>query len=123
MGQLRQAHPGEARFAGTGEELRDWLDVQDAAALLLTAARQASAACPIVNGGTGQAASVRTIVEGLERELGVAIPPVFSGERRSGDPIGYEADIAGALAWGWRPERSLADGLAAYAAWFLDEAR
>lgn len=114
---------GEARFAGTGEELRDWLDVQDAATLLLAAAGQASAACPIVNGGTGQAASVRTIVEGLERALGVAIPPVFSGERRSGDPIGYEADIAGALAWGWRPERALADGLAAYAAWFLDEAR
>jgi len=112
---------GEASFAGTGEELRDWLDVQDAAALLVTAAEHASVECPIVNGGFGKAASVRTIVEGLQRELGVTTPPVFSGTRRGGDPIGYEADIAEALAWGWRPERTLADGLAAYAAWFLEE--
>ncbi|WCM29690.1 SDR family oxidoreductase [Sphingomonas sp. QA11] len=114
---------GEARFAGTGEELRDWLDVEDAAALLLRAAERASPDCPIVNGGTGRAANVRTIVEGLARELCVDTSPVFSGQRRSGDPIGYEADIAGALGWGWRPERSLADGLASYAAWFRDEAR
>lgn len=113
---------GEGHFAGTGEELRDWLEIQDAAALLLAAAERAGSDCPIVNGGTGQAASVRTIVEGLGRELGTATRPVFSGQRRSGDPIGYEADIGDALAWGWRPERSLADGLAAYAAWFLEEA-
>lgn len=111
----------EANFAGTGEELRDWLDVQDAAALLVTAAGRASAECPIVNGGFGKAASVRTIVEGLQRELGATTPPIFSGTRRGGDPIGYEADIAEALAWGWRPERTLADGLATYAAWFLEE--
>jgi len=112
---------GEARFAGTGEELRDWLDVQDAASLLVTAAGYASAECPLVNGGCGTAASVRTIVEGLRRELGTAAEPVFSGTRRGGDPIGYEADITEALAWGWRPERTLADGLAAYAAWFIAE--
>jgi UDP-glucose 4-epimerase len=114
---------GEARFAGTGEELRDWLDVQDAATLLVTAADRASAECPIVNGGFGKAASVQTIVERLRHELGAAAEPIFSGTRRGGDPIGYEADITEALAWGWRPERSLADGLAAYAAGCRDDAR
>ncbi|GAA0306432.1 NAD-dependent epimerase/dehydratase family protein [Sphingomonas oligophenolica] len=112
---------GEVEFAGTGEELRDWLDIEDAAALLLTAASQASADCPIVNGGTGQSANVRTIVEGLGRALGIAAQPTFSGTRRSGDPVGYEADISGALGWDWRVERSLADGLAAYAAWFQQD--
>ncbi|MEO6217663.1 MAG: SDR family oxidoreductase [Sphingomonas sp.] len=111
----------EAHFAGTGDELRDWLDVQDAAALLVKAAEHANAECPIVNGGFGEAANVRTIVTGLRRELGTAVEPIFSGARRGGDPSGYEADITEALAWGWRPERALADGLAAYAAWFLDE--
>ncbi|MEP7008413.1 MAG: hypothetical protein ABI810_20710, partial [Sphingomonas bacterium] len=77
--------------------------------------------CPIVNGGFGKAANVRTIVSGLRRELGTAVEPVFSGARRGGDPIGYEADITEALALGWRPERSLTDGLATYAAWFLNE--
>jgi UDP-glucose 4-epimerase len=114
---------GEAQFAGTGEELRDWLDVQDAAALLVAAGAHASIDCPVVNGGIGEAASVRTVVEGLARELGVAPQPIFSGARRGGDPVGYEADIGEALSWGWKPERSLTDGLAAYAAWFLEETR
>jgi UDP-glucose 4-epimerase len=114
---------GEVEFAGTGEELRDWLEVQDAAALLVTAAAQANADCPIVNGGTGESASVRTIVEGLSRALGLAVQPTFSGARRSGDPIGYEADITEARDWGWRAEQSLAGGLAAYAAWFLEDRR
>ena len=114
---------GEVEFAGTGEELRDWLEVQDAAALLMTAAARASADCPIVNGGTGESANVRAIVEGLARALGLAVQPTFSGARRSGDPIGYEADITEALGWGWRAEQSLAGGLAAYAAWFLDDRR
>ena len=113
----------ELEFAGTGEELRDWLDVQDAAALLIAAAARASAECPIVNGGTGESANVRTIVEGLGRALGLTVRPTFSGARRSGDPIGYEAGIAEAQDWGWRAERSLADGLAAYAAWFLEDRR
>lgn len=114
---------GEVEFAGTGEELRDWLAVQDAAALLITAAARASADCPIVNGGTGESANVRTIVEGLARALGLTVQPTFSGARRSGDPIGYEADITEALGWGWRAEQSLAGGLAAYAAWFLEDRR
>lgn len=113
----------EVEFAGTGEELRDWLDVQDAAALLVTAAARANADCPIVNGGTGESANVRAIVEGLARALGLAVRPTFSGARRSGDPIGYEADITEALGWGWRAEQSLAGGLAAYAAWFLEDRR
>lgn len=114
---------GEGRFAGTGEELRDWLEVQDAAALLVAAGERAGPGCPIVNGGTGHAVSVRAIVEGLRQELGVSIDPAFSGDRREGDPIGYQADITEARAWGWSPQRPLTEGLAAYASWFINEAR
>lgn len=118
--RLTQAEP---RFAGTGDELRDWLHVEDAAALLLAAGACATSACPIVNGGTGAAASVRTIIEGLRLALAMGDQPRFSGTRREGDPIGYEADISEALHWGWRPRHELADGLAAYARWFLEDHR
>ncbi|MEO6830061.1 MAG: NAD-dependent epimerase/dehydratase family protein, partial [Acidobacteriaceae bacterium] len=49
----------DSTFMGTGDEVRDWLHVEDAAALLLAAAEHASPQCPTVNGGSGQGVTVR----------------------------------------------------------------
>ena len=46
-------------FMGTGDEVRDWLHVEDAAELLLAAASHASAECPTVNGDCAEGVSVR----------------------------------------------------------------
>ena len=115
----RKIVTGEPVFGGTGEERRDWLHVDDAAALLVGAAAQASSACPIVNGGTGMAMPNRFIVETLAKALGQTATPAFSGTARAGDPDHYEADIAQARAWGWAPAHAIEDGLTRYAEWFL----
>jgi UDP-glucose 4-epimerase len=115
-------HAGMATFAGSGEEERDWLHVEDAATLLLAASRHATENCPIVNGGTGETTSVRRIVEQLDLKLGGQGSFVFTGASREGDPDVYRADIAEALAWGWRPARELQTGLSEYATWFRDDA-
>jgi UDP-glucose 4-epimerase len=113
---------GRGGFGGTGEERRDWLHADDAAALLVAAAAYAAPNCPTVNGGTGTAKSIVNVVSQLNEALGTSRPVVFSGERREGDPIDYEADVSGAHTWGWRPKRALADGLAEYARWYIDGA-
>ena len=46
----RKFAAGDMLFMGTGDEVRDWLHVEDAAQLMLAAARNASAECPTVNG-------------------------------------------------------------------------
>ena len=38
----------ESLFFGTGDETRDWLDVSDAAALLVMAAEDAATDCPMI---------------------------------------------------------------------------
>lgn len=110
---------GENGFFGTGEEIRDWLHVEDAASLLLTAASQASSECPMVNGGSGVGVTVREVLTELfgcfERAADV---PNFTGVARSGDPVGYVADIAMAKQWGWQPKMGLHEGLHEYAQWF-----
>jgi len=109
---------GQFGFAGTGDETRDWLHVDDAASLMLTGVAHASRDCPVVNGGTGAAVAIRDVVVQIARELGLSQSPEFSGQVRAGDPVHYQADLEGALAWGWRPQRVLAAELSAYVDWF-----
>ena len=109
----------EIVFMGTGEEVRDWLHVEDAAELLLTAKEHTSAECPIVNGGSGKGVTVRDLLLHLARDFGSEeLEPSFSGTRRTGDPSRYIADIECARAWGWEPKRRWQEGVSEYAHWW-----
>jgi UDP-glucose 4-epimerase len=107
-------------FMGTGDEVRDWLHVEDAAELMFSASEHASSACPTVNGGSGEGATVRDVLVHLGSSLHRDNPPMpsFSGEQRAGDPSRYVADIAGSRAWGWQPKHGWRAGVAEYAAWW-----
>jgi UDP-glucose 4-epimerase len=112
-------------FMGTGEEVRDWLHVDDAAELLLVAAEHASSACPTINGGTGQGATVRDVLVHLRNSLhlGNLPTPTFSGAQRVGDPNNYVAHIGSSQAWAWQPTRHWKAGVAEYAAWWTRHSR
>lgn len=109
---------GETGFFGTGKEIRDWLHVEDAASLLITAAGHASTECPVVNGGSGEGVSVREILTKLFNCFERTDMPSFSGVARSGDPAGYLADISLAMQWGWQPTINWQNGLCDYVDWF-----
>jgi UDP-glucose 4-epimerase len=113
----RKLQTGSCVFQGTGEERRDWLHVSDAVGLIRTAAVRASRSCMIINGGSGQSVTVGSAVESIAKLLKSPMPQ-FRGERREGDPIGYEADIGRARSLGWAPRRPLAEGIADYVAWY-----
>lgn len=118
-----KAKKGDARFFGTGAELRDWLHVDDAARLLAVAAEHAAVDCPVVNGASGVKASVREVLEVVLRAFGNADDLSFSGDPRPGDPVGYHADIEAARAWDWRPTVPWQEGVARYAEWFKGRQR
>lgn len=111
---------GDLAFAGTGDETRDWLHVDDAASLVVAAAPHASTSVPILNGAAGEGVTVRRVLELLLAELGSG-SPTFSGIARRGDPRHYCADIRAARALGWSPRVELARGIADYAAWFREQ--
>ncbi|PWR18216.1 NAD-dependent epimerase/dehydratase family protein [Zavarzinia compransoris] len=108
---------GDGTFFGTGTETRDWIHVDDAARLIVAAGAAARADVSVINGGTGRAVAIRTIVEGLAARLGGGCDIRFDGQVRAGDPQHYEADIAQALATGWRAEVGLEEGLDRYVDW------
>jgi len=105
-------------FMGTGDEVRDWLHVEDAAELMIAAAEHASPECPTVNGGSGEGVTVREVLTHLGQSLRQRQVPGFSGAQRTGDPSRYIADIGRTRAWGWLPRRGWKTGVAEYAAWW-----
>ena len=115
-----KARAGERRFAGSGREVRDWLHVDDATALILAAARAASSDVPIINGGTGVPTTVATVVGAVFGELHAGAPEFVGGDRR-GDPPQYLADITRATALGWRPEIDVQRGIREYVQWFVEQ--
>ena len=96
---------GEDYDTPDGTCIRDYIHVSDlAAAHVLALARlETGGASFIFNCGYGRGASVREVIEAIERAAGCALP-VVSAPRRAGDPpsLVARADrIRDAL--GWRP--------------------
>jgi UDP-glucose 4-epimerase len=105
-------------LGGSGDELRDWLHVTDAARLLSWAATRAGADAPVFNGGTGVATPVRDIAQRLCQGWLPDRAQAFSGQARAGDPACLVADMARVQAAGFSPERGWQDGIDQYVAWF-----
>jgi UDP-glucose 4-epimerase len=120
----RRALAGEDPLTlfGTGEERRDFIHVEDAARLIAAAADPALAPPLVMNGGSGQATSVRDLATQLLAALGCTQEARFSGAAKAGDPPTLVADQTRSRAFGFKPSISLEKGLADYAAWVRREA-
>lgn len=113
-----KAHARSFRFFGTGEELRDWLHVNDAAMLMSLALEHAAPDCPTVNGGSGEGMSIQDMLGRFGKIWQPNLQPDFTGETKAGDPAHYVADTSQIRAWGFTPQVSLDEGLADYIRWF-----
>lgn len=108
----------EPQFFGTGHELRDWIHVSDAAALLCAAAGAPQARSALYNGGSEQA-STRDVLTMLGSLFDGQPVPFFTGNTHTGNPRRLTADCDHAQhQLGWRPHIQLPNGLRQYAQWF-----
>ena len=105
-------------LGGTGEELRDWVHVDDAATMMQRVVRLASIDCPVFNGGSGVGVRVCDVVTLLARALQQPKRIEFSRISRRGDPAALVADAARIAALGHACQVSLNVGVQRYADWF-----
>lgn len=113
------ARPDTLELAGGGDELRDFVYVDDAVRLAgLAMGTPASGTPLILNGGRGEAIPVRRVAETLAREMDVRVRIGFSGESRPGDPSALVADPTAARAAGFEPQVPFEDGVRRFARWF-----
>lgn len=94
--QLRRG-AAEIRLRGTGDERRDYLAVDEAAASTLGLAQAFCSAPPAfraINLASGVSTSVREVAEQVRAGAGSAAEIVFGGEVLAGNPPRWEANIA-----------------------------
>jgi len=113
---------GNFSFSGTGNEIRDWIYIDDAVCLIEKMGENATTQVPVVNGGTGHGISVTRVLSLLISQFKVDNKPDFTGEVRSGDPYCLIADITEAQSYGWYPRIPFDEGCNMYYSWFLKEA-
>jgi len=116
--KLAAAHGGPVDLGGTGNEVRDWLHVSDAAPLLWMAREECGAAGPVINGGTGVGTSISDVAQLVCGAWGTSATIQFSGTARRGDPPSLVADVARAGRLGFRPAVSLESGIRETVDWF-----
>ncbi len=115
--RLRQS-PSLLKLHGTGNEVRDWLYIEDAVRILVAASASACCTPFIVNGGTGIGTCVRDVATLLCKVWGQLIEVQFSGEQRVGDPFSLIADTKRLQSLGLVCQHKLSSGLEKYVNWF-----
>jgi UDP-glucose 4-epimerase len=106
-------------FFGTGQELRDWVHVDDVCHFVShLLARPAAAAFDVFNCG-GQAATTADVLSLLASKAQAGTPQ-FNGQTRAGDPQCLVADCSKAQRLlNWQAKQHWQAGMAEYASWFL----
>lgn len=109
---------GENSFFGTGDEMRDWIHVEDAARLLGLAATAPATLHAIYNGGYFKART-RDVLGALARAAHATSAPTFSGEVHPGNPRRLTGSTSRARTeLAFEGHIGLEDGLSRYADWF-----
>jgi len=115
---LNKFKRGESQFFGTGNELRDWIEVADAARLLALAGLLPQSAYEIYNGGN-EKATTRDLLTRLAHAYGYDGKIVFTNETHSGNPHRLTANnVHARRLLNWNPAVSLQCGLERYVDWF-----
>jgi UDP-glucose 4-epimerase len=116
MGLLRDG--GTPAIFGDGRQTRDYVYVGDVVRAMLAAAAHDGG---VFNVGTGTETSVLELYDGIRRASGIEREPRFA-EPRLGELQRSVLDVSlAARELGWRPERTLDEGLAETWAWVLKE--
>lgn len=107
-------------FFGTGEELRDWIEVTDAMAYIDILLVNTDS-FKVLNAGTGRGINVKLVLKTLATLLGSKQPLLFNQKTVIGDPSYLCADIKEAKKMGWKQKITLEEGLERYVKWYQNK--
>lgn len=111
---------GNIEFFGTGEEVRDWIYIQDAVELIYKTALNADD-FGIINGGTGEGIKVKKIIKSVSEKLNNKLDFSFNNQMREGDPKCFIANTEKQNSVGWKQTYAIEQGIENYVRWFKSQ--
>ena len=107
---------GESTFFGTGQEIRDFIYIDDLVETIFQATQLANHTVPIYNCGSGNGTTIKELLNEVATYFDGVSEVSFSGKPKTGDPIGYIADISNSPAIS---KTALEIGIKKYMQWFF----
>jgi UDP-glucose 4-epimerase len=107
-------------LGGTGDETRDFIYVEDVCQAIKAVMNGATFDGSAINVGSGIAVSIKEAANTLLEYYG-GNSASFTGKRREGDPVSWQADIQLLRSYGFRPAVSIQDGLKETAEWHAEQ--
>lgn len=111
---------GDHSFFGSGDEMRDWVHIDDVCQLYLSVIERKKAGFFLVNGGTGVGTRVKGILRLVYQGIMNEEAPKFTQAQRKGDPDMFIADISVARSIGWDAHIFPEQGVPEYTKWFKE---
>ena len=103
---------------GTGHESRDFIHIQDLAALAFHIVMAGKFECDVFNAASGKEIFIKEIA-GIFSEYHKGKKQIrFSGEVRKGDPLNWRAEISRSRAIGFHQSIEIREGIYQYIQWF-----
>lgn len=115
--KIENSNGEQVVFWGTGTETRDWVNVEDAAALIYALGIQVKG-IDTINGGSGNRVEIAEVLTMLKNEIASSIDIVFNGEVREGDPRFFWSDNTKSKKYGWHPSINLSHGIKSYVKYY-----
>lgn len=109
---------GRNSFFGTGQEVRDFIHIDDLVSTIFNSIQFASDNAPVFNCGSGKGTKISELLSYVQEHFDILPKVKFSGEVKVGDPLGYIADISKTPI---EQTIKIKDGITSYVNWFKKE--
>jgi dTDP-L-rhamnose 4-epimerase len=100
-----------------GQNVRDYVNIDDVVDANILSLQNEAASGRVFNVGGGRAVTTEQFAGVVQRQYGSEVPARVTGEYRFGDTRHILSDLSALGALGWRPQRSPAESVRAYAEW------
>lgn len=119
---IRGCLEGQSFPTSSGQQLRDFCFIQDTVDALFSVFHSVAAKGEVINIGSGQAVSIRKMIETVQRLIGKGDPHFGALDYRPGENMALYADISKAKKiLGWEPKVTLESGLDKTIQWIRNQ--
>ena len=105
-------------FFGTGEEIRDWLYLDDFTELIHKIIKKSFSGKIIINVGSGKGIKIKDVINFINHKLSKNIDPIFNNFGSDSNPKKLISSIKKAKKFNWKPKTNFYYGLNEYIKWF-----